>query len=311
MFSSQTCSDQFFSDLNSLHPSLKFTVENEQEGKLPFLDVLVQRSCSSFTTTIYRKPTFTGLYLGWNSFCPRERKVNLIKTLVHRALMICSNSVLDEELSKITNILLDNGYPKHIVDNTIKNKIRQFGEPKIFGPNKLPIYLKIPWIGEVTTRFTDKVKRAVTRCFRSINPRIIYKTRNVLPAFVKDSIPTSENNMVVYLFKCQCGSGYVGRTTKRLQARILEHVPTSVRRHIRNGTTQTTQMSVDSSIGQHLIDNIKCAEAYSDSCFTVLHRATSRFQLRILEAITISLRKPKLCVHKDFTYTLMLMGGLS
>ena len=27
--------------------------------------------------TVYRKPTFTGLYIRWDSFCPKKQKINL------------------------------------------------------------------------------------------------------------------------------------------------------------------------------------------------------------------------------------------
>ena len=65
--------------------------------------MLVERHDSEFLTSVYRKPTFTGQYLRWNSFSPQKRKINLIGTLVHRAFMICSKSKLDQELGKITN----------------------------------------------------------------------------------------------------------------------------------------------------------------------------------------------------------------
>ena len=61
----RSCSDalSFFDKLNQLHSSLTFTIEEENNGQLPFLDVLVERRDSSFLTSVYRKPTFTGLYL--------------------------------------------------------------------------------------------------------------------------------------------------------------------------------------------------------------------------------------------------------
>ena len=53
--------------LSNFHPSIKFTHENEAKDFLPFLDVRVTRSPDrrTFETTIYRKPTFTGLMIKW------------------------------------------------------------------------------------------------------------------------------------------------------------------------------------------------------------------------------------------------------
>ena len=61
--------------LNSFHTDIQFTVEIENNGSLPFLDILITRTInsagiSSFATTIYRKHTFTGLLVKWNSFVP-------------------------------------------------------------------------------------------------------------------------------------------------------------------------------------------------------------------------------------------------
>jgi len=90
IFNNEDDCNAFLSHLNSLHPSLCFTHEKESNHSLPFLDVLVERRDSEFSTSVYKKPTFTGQYLGWNSFSPHKRKINLIGTLVHRAFMICS-----------------------------------------------------------------------------------------------------------------------------------------------------------------------------------------------------------------------------
>ena len=72
--------NQFLKQLNSLHQSLTFTHEKEVNGKLPFLDVLVEKSNTKFLTSVYRKPSFSGQYNRWDLFGPKRRKNNLIGT---------------------------------------------------------------------------------------------------------------------------------------------------------------------------------------------------------------------------------------
>ena len=104
MFRNEEESDNFFKQLNCLHPSLKFTFEKEKNNCLPFLDVNVKRTTTGFEISVYRKPTFTKQYLRWESFSPTKQKTNLISTLVHRALMICTKSKLNEEIKPISRI---------------------------------------------------------------------------------------------------------------------------------------------------------------------------------------------------------------
>ena len=152
--------DTFFKQLNCLYPSLKFTFEKEKNNCLPILDVNVERTATGFETSVYRKPIFTGQYLRWESFSPTKQKTNLISTLVHRALMICPKSKLNEEIKHIKNILLDNGYPESIIDCNISKKIAQFSMSKRFGPEKCPVYLRVPWIGKASIGLDKNVKTA-------------------------------------------------------------------------------------------------------------------------------------------------------
>ena len=41
---------------------------------------------NSFSTSIYRKKTFTGLYTQWDSFTPWKYEINLIRTLTYRCM---------------------------------------------------------------------------------------------------------------------------------------------------------------------------------------------------------------------------------
>ena len=57
-------------------------MEKEANQTLSFLNVKVDKSEKQFQTSVYRKPTFTGRYMCWDSFAPSKRKTNLIETLV-------------------------------------------------------------------------------------------------------------------------------------------------------------------------------------------------------------------------------------
>ncbi|CAF5191625.1 unnamed protein product, partial [Rotaria magnacalcarata] len=46
---------------------------------------------SLFSTSIYRKPTFTGLLLKWNSYVPHSYKFSAISPMIYRAIKICSS----------------------------------------------------------------------------------------------------------------------------------------------------------------------------------------------------------------------------
>ena len=47
----------FHEHINRLRDPIKFTMEIEDEGRIPFLDVLVQRSRNQLTTSVFRKKT--------------------------------------------------------------------------------------------------------------------------------------------------------------------------------------------------------------------------------------------------------------
>ena len=153
----------FLNVLNSLHPSLEFTIEMEENDKLPFLDVLVKKTGSCILTSVFRKKTFTGLYQRWDSFSPERIKLNLIHMLVHRAVQICSKNLLEEELSKIRQILLDNGYPKNVIEENIREKLVKLGEAKQYGPKKCPVYLTLPYLGERSIKIANFLRNSVKK----------------------------------------------------------------------------------------------------------------------------------------------------
>jgi hypothetical protein len=73
----------FLQHLNNIHPNIKFTMEVEQDGSLPFLDVLVsRRPDGSLGHSLYRKQTHAEQYLHANSEHHPAQKQAVLMTLV-------------------------------------------------------------------------------------------------------------------------------------------------------------------------------------------------------------------------------------
>ena len=73
---------QKLSEINSYHPSLKFTIEEENEDRsLPFLDMLLIRLGTLLASTWYNKPTDTGPILNYHSLAPRNISARLLQAL--------------------------------------------------------------------------------------------------------------------------------------------------------------------------------------------------------------------------------------
>ena len=72
--------------LNGVRPTIKFTVEQEEDGTLPFLDTLLRRrEDGSLDVSVYRKPTHTDQYLHFESHHPTHVKRRVVRCLHDRA----------------------------------------------------------------------------------------------------------------------------------------------------------------------------------------------------------------------------------
>ena len=187
---------------------------------------------------------------------------------------------------------------------------------KTFGPEKCPVYLKLPWIGNVSSKFENQFKKAITSFFYAVKTRVVYNTRVMLPSAKKDRVPTTQKSCVVYEFSCRYEARYVGRTTQRLADRIKQHVPTSIRKKSSTVREQplrickniSSKIYCESAIGQHLITNPECAKTYTDDNFQIIGQARSSFHLGVLESVYIKTQNPVLCRQKEFVSSLKLFN---
>ena len=210
----------FLKCLNELHPSLQFTMESEDDGQLPFMDVRVRKEENVFTTAVYRKPTFTGLYTRWDSYCRTSQKIALVRSLVQRARKICSPQYLDGEMETLQSIFEKNGYPGPIVSRVIQQTLES--EPRPTGQQRKEdkVFIRLPWLGPKSAAFRNRIHRATIDALPDCKAVCTFKTRRMFNTCKKDVLPTESTSNVIYFFSCACEQSYVGRTAQRLEERI-------------------------------------------------------------------------------------------
>ena len=77
--------DSFHNSLNGIDHHISFTIEEENNNQIAFLDTLVTRKDNSLIVEVYRKPTHTDRYLDFYSHHDKRLKISAAETLLCRA----------------------------------------------------------------------------------------------------------------------------------------------------------------------------------------------------------------------------------
>ena len=245
--------DQKLNEINSLHENLKFTIEKEIDGKLPFLDMLLMRNGVHLSSTWYNKPTDTGLIMNFHALAPKRYKRSVVAGFVHRIYRACSSwSLFHQSLEKAKKILERNQYPPTYYNSIIHDTITKIKNKETV--DKTPETTKVSE-GEQTEevskkmffiqyrgKMTEDFCRALGRTNAPVNPILtIRKLKSILPS-LKRSVEHKVKSGVVYKITCpRCLSCYVGWTSDHMCTRFTHHRKPSqaVGQHLREcGTLQ-------------------------------------------------------------------------
>ena len=95
--------NKLISEINNILPTIKFTVEEEENGQLPFLDVMVihDEHTNNFSFKVYRKPTNAENYIHFYSNHAIKVKRNIVTNMYTRVLKICDATHLEAEFDHI------------------------------------------------------------------------------------------------------------------------------------------------------------------------------------------------------------------
>ena len=96
---------------------------------------------------------------------------------------------------------------------------------KSFGPEKYPVYIRLPYFEQASEQFTKRLSKEVEHVYHTIKLRPVFGTRKPLSGTNEDITPTHEESNIIYTFRCRCGSGYVGKTSQKSYLKQNQHVP--------------------------------------------------------------------------------------
>ena len=279
--------DQKLGEINSYHPSLKFTIEREHQKSLPFLDMRIIRENCSLNSTWYTKTTDTGLTMNFHAVAPLQYKKSVVTGFIHRIYNSCSTwKNFHESVTKAKAILENNQYPPHFYEPLVKKAI-----DKLIEKEKTDVVqkvqdtdeekeekkvMKIEYRGKVTEKFESSLKRINVPC---VIVKTIRKLKTSMPS-LKAQVDSSLQSKVVYKIACpRCDACYVGQTVRHLTTRMKEHK--------RNGP-----------VASHFNG---CHAEFSMECVSILAKTNrSVYHLMTLEALLIRDIKPTINTKDEY-----------
>nr|VZI27594.1 unnamed protein product [Spirometra erinaceieuropaei] len=208
--------------LNAVFSDIQFTMAEEENKQLAFLDVLIcRKDCGGLKTKVFRKATNTVQVLNFNSNHPISHKRSCVRKLSRRVETHCSEPE-DKiaELQYLRRVFKANGYPRNFVNRCIRKRNER--------PNRTDtkVWRALPCVRNVS----EAVGRLLTPLGVGVahRPEAAIRRQLMKP---KDPLPRQETSGVVYRIWCSCGqSNYVGETGRQLRTRMANHAA-AVRRN--------------------------------------------------------------------------------
>ena len=208
-FKRETDAERFLTFLNGQHPKIKFTIEKEKNNQLPFLDILNDSSSNKLVTSVYGKPTYTGLLTNYNSFTSPNYKKGLIKTLIDQTFCINSTwSGFHYDILNLKSVLQKNEFPLKLIDKSISKylsnnvfKQKENEQMPLLESSKKRFY-KLPYIGNFSIQTKKKLNNIVLKyCKPNTNIELMFSSFKISSLFpMKDKVPFDLRPYVVYNF---------------------------------------------------------------------------------------------------------------
>ena len=203
--------------LNAVERRIQFTLEVENEGSLPFLDIMIVKSENILKYKVYRKTSNREDYIHYFSAHNERVKSGLVIGFLLRAYRICSDEYLDAEIDHIFHIFGELHYPKAFIIRCLR-KAKNIRSSRAAGNRRRDIqkYLAVPG---------NKKAQAIARTLKQAGVELVEKSGLKISEIVRKKKRHNENkDSVVYSIPCNgCSKSYVGETYRGVKTRVIEH----------------------------------------------------------------------------------------
>ena len=226
--------ENFFHHINNLYQNIKFTMEEESNRELAFLDTLLKWNNGEISVLVYRKPTHTDQYLHYCSHHQTSCKESVVSSLFNRAYSIITNKDdLHKENARIKQVLKENGYQESIISKIFKRITNNHSLPQLQQQTQAVDIQKEEIKMSINLSYVEGTKEKLQRILRSHKIRSTFYTENTLCKLLcksKDRAATEDKNSIVYEIDCcNCKAVYFGESKRSLKSRSDEH-----KRSVRN-----------------------------------------------------------------------------
>ena len=126
---------RFLKFINSIHPAINFTMEMENNSKLPFLDVLVIPTNDHLEFDVYRKACTTSRYICINSQHSPQHKLSAFQSMIHRLLTFpLTKDRYNTEMSHIRDVAAINGFNPSVITSMVIKKRKALKREQMTSP---------------------------------------------------------------------------------------------------------------------------------------------------------------------------------
>jgi len=291
LFNGEQQARDFFEFINSQHNNIKFTFEGENDKRLSFLDVCIFRDNNSFSTSVYRKPTFSGLGTNFFSNIYHKYKSSSLSTLINRAYKLSSSFAnFHQEIEFLRVYFVQNSYPTRLFNRMVKQYLNNVYKSHNIVPTvpKRILYLELPYIGFHTNKLKHEVNLIMSKYFPHIQPRYYFRNSFKISSFFRkyDTPPMQLRASVVYKYTCDCCQHvYIGSTVLQMFRRYSAHQGVSFRtgKHLSNPEKSAIREHSETHDHPFKLQN-----------FSVIDNVQPLTNLRTLESLYIYKCKPQL-----------------
>ena len=193
--------------MNLKHKNIKFTFKTEDSNSFSFLDMKITRKHKRFVTSIFRKATFSGVFINYDSFIFYTNKIGLVHTLLFRFFKVCSSMEnFHIEVEYLRSIFKCSSYLVNIIDQCIEKFLDKLYVPKQIVPTvpRRELLVVLPFLGTFPLNLRKRLYKSFSKSLPKCNINVIFQSKNRLSSLFKfkDSIPLHLHSYFIYKFQC-------------------------------------------------------------------------------------------------------------